>query len=126
MNLISLFCNLTGERHSLSNTIRYISSTVSNLFIIFSVLHFDNPNINISATVVAVNDPFLTPEYAAYQFKYDSVHGIYPAEVTHGEGFLMVGDVKVRFFAERNPAGTYDSKFRLVTLICKLAHSFIS
>lgn len=58
------------------------------------------------ATVVAVNDPFLTPEYAAYQFKYDSVHGIYPAEVTHGEGYLMVGDVKIRFFAERNPAGT--------------------
>jgi glyceraldehyde-3-phosphate dehydrogenase/erythrose-4-phosphate dehydrogenase len=79
-------------------------------------------HINNSATVVAVNDPFLTPEYAAYQFKYDSVHGIYPAEVTHGDGFLMVGDVKVRFFAERNPAGTYESNFRLVALICKLAH----
>ena len=64
-----------------------------------------------SATVVAVNDPFLTPEYAAYQFKYDSVHGIYPAEVTHGEGYLMVGDVKVRFFAERNPAGTFCFSF---------------
>lgn len=26
-------------------------------------------------TVVAVNDPFLNIEYAAYQFKHDSVHG---------------------------------------------------
>ena len=34
----------------------------------------DNPD----ATVVAVNDPFLTLEYAAYQFKYDSVHGTLP------------------------------------------------
>lgn len=59
-----------------------------------------------TATVVAVNDPFLTPEYAAYQFKYDSVHGIYPAEVTHEEGFLIVGDVRIKFFSERNPAGT--------------------
>ena len=78
-----------------------VASKISHLFIFCSIL------INLSATVVAVNDPFLTPEYAAYQFKYDSVHGIYPAEVTHGEGYLMVGDVKVRFFAERNPAGTY-------------------
>ena len=68
------------------------------------------------ATVVAVNDPFLTPEYAAYQFKYDSVHGIYPAEVTHGEGYLMVGDVKIRFFAERNPAGT----LRVLKFYCLL------
>ncbi len=28
-------------------------------------------------TVVAVNDPFLNIEYAAYQFKHDSVHGIF-------------------------------------------------
>jgi glyceraldehyde-3-phosphate dehydrogenase/erythrose-4-phosphate dehydrogenase len=77
---------------------------------ICSFIH-SNYITSCSATVVAVNDPFLTPEYAAYQFKYDSVHGIYPAEVTHGEGYLIVGDVKVRFFAERNPAGTYDSNF---------------
>jgi glyceraldehyde 3-phosphate dehydrogenase len=59
----------------------------------------DNPD----ATVVAVNDPFLTPEYAAYQFKYDSVHGVYPGEVTHGDGCLMVGGKKILFFSERNP-----------------------
>ena len=25
--------------------------------------------------VVAINDPFLTPEYACYLYKYDTVHG---------------------------------------------------
>jgi len=60
----------------------------------------DNPD----ATVVAVNDPFLTVEYAAYQFKYDSVHGTYEKEVSFGDGCLIIGDVKVKFFSERNPA----------------------
>jgi glyceraldehyde 3-phosphate dehydrogenase len=59
---------------------------------------------NPDATVVAVNDPFLTPEYAAYQFKYDSVHGVHPEEVTFGDGCLIVGSVTVKFFTERNPA----------------------
>jgi len=55
------------------------------------------------ATVVAVNDPFLSPEYAAYQFKYDSVHGVYPGEVSAGDGCLIIGDLKIKFFNERNP-----------------------
>ena len=61
----------------------------------------DNPN----ATVVAVNDPFMELEYAAYLLKHDSVHGMYPGEVTFGDGYLNVGNVKIKFFAERNPAG---------------------
>jgi glyceraldehyde 3-phosphate dehydrogenase len=56
------------------------------------------------ATVVAVNDPFLSVEYAAYQFKYDSVHGTYPGVVTFEGDTLIVGDVKIKFFAERNPS----------------------
>jgi glyceraldehyde 3-phosphate dehydrogenase len=55
------------------------------------------------ATVVAVNDPFLTLEYAAYQFKYDSVHGTYPQEVTVGDGCLIVGGHKIIFYSERDP-----------------------
>ena len=69
------------------------------------------------ATVVAVNDPFLTPEYAAYQFKYDSVHGIYPEEVTHEEGYLIVGDVRIKFFAERNPAGMYTMLYQCYVVL---------
>jgi glyceraldehyde 3-phosphate dehydrogenase len=56
------------------------------------------------ATVVAINDPFLTLEYAAYQFKYDSVHGMIEQDVTFADGYLIIGDVKVKFFSERNPA----------------------
>mmetsp|Transcript_35777 Transcript_35777/g.40787 ORF Transcript_35777/g.40787 Transcript_35777/m.40787 type:complete len:342 (-) Transcript_35777:165-1190(-) len=56
------------------------------------------------ATVVAVNDPFLDINYAAYQFKYDSVHGTYPGDVTVDGDSLAIGDVKVKFFSARNPA----------------------
>lgn len=59
----------------------------------------DNPD----ATVVAVNDPFLSVEYAAYQFKYDSVHGQYPGEVKVDGDCLIVGDQKIKFFSCRNP-----------------------
>merc|ERR1711935_1189164 len=44
-------------------------------------------------------------EYAVYQFKYDSVHGTYPGEVKAEDGCLVVGDTKIKFVAERNPAG---------------------
>jgi glyceraldehyde 3-phosphate dehydrogenase len=60
----------------------------------------DNPD----TTVVAVNDPFLTLEYAAYQFKHDSVHGTFPADVSIQDGCLVIGDLKVKFFSERDPA----------------------
>ena len=45
-------------------------------------------------------------EYAAYQLQYDSVHGQLEHEVTFEEDCLVVGDKKIKFFAERNPAGT--------------------
>lgn len=64
----------------------------------------DNPD----ATVVAINDPFLTLEYAAYQLQYDSVHGKYEKQITFDAAAkcLVIGSTKVRFFSERNPAGT--------------------
>jgi glyceraldehyde 3-phosphate dehydrogenase len=60
----------------------------------------DNPE----ATVVGVNDPFLDINYAAYQFQYDSSHGIYPKLVVVDGDCLVVGDVRVKFFSQRNPA----------------------
>jgi glyceraldehyde-3-phosphate dehydrogenase/erythrose-4-phosphate dehydrogenase len=33
--------------------------------------------------VVAINDPFLDPKYAAYQFQYDTVHGRFPGTPLH-------------------------------------------
>ena len=44
---------------------------------------------NHKVTVVAVNDPFLTIDYAAYQFKHDSVHGIYPGEYLVGNCYYV-------------------------------------
>jgi len=55
--------------------------------------------------VVAVNDPFLSVEYACYQFKHDSVHGIFDGTVeVDGDSLVINGTTRVKFFAERNPA----------------------
>lgn len=59
----------------------------------------DNPD----ATVVAVNDPFLSLDYAAYLFKYDSVHGGYKGEVSVDGDCLVVNGARIKFFAVRNP-----------------------
>jgi len=55
--------------------------------------------------VVAVNDPFLDINYACYQFKHDSVHGLYAGTVeVDGNSLVINGTSRVQFFAERNPA----------------------
>lgn len=55
------------------------------------------------ATVVAVNDPFLSVDYAAYQLKYDSTHGKFPGEISVDGDCLVVNGTKIKFFSERNP-----------------------
>lgn len=59
----------------------------------------NNKNIQI----VAINDPFLNIDYAAYMIKYDSVHGIFNADVKVDGDFLVVNGNKIRFFACMNP-----------------------
>lgn len=54
--------------------------------------------------VVAVNDPFISPEYMAYQFMYDSVHGRFPGEVTYDKQHLIVNGRKIRIFNEKDPS----------------------
>jgi glyceraldehyde 3-phosphate dehydrogenase len=54
--------------------------------------------------LVAVNDPFITPEYMAYQFKYDSTHGKYAGDVSFDGNFLVIDGQRVRVFNERDPA----------------------
>jgi len=53
--------------------------------------------------VVAVNDPFISPDYMAYQFKYDSTQGTFKGEVTHDENNLIINGKPIRVFAERDP-----------------------
>ena len=52
--------------------------------------------------VVAINDPFLTPEYAAYLFERDSVHGKFNGQVKFDKENLIVNGKKIKFFAKMN------------------------
>ena len=51
--------------------------------------------------VVAVNDPFMDPEYMVYMLRYDSVHGKFDGEVSYEDGALIVNGKKVTVFAEK-------------------------
>jgi len=53
--------------------------------------------------VVAVNDPFIAPEYMRYQFKFDSTHGVYPGEITFDDTSLTIDGNKITCFQERDP-----------------------
>ncbi|CAI4044715.1 hypothetical protein SUVZ_10G1460 [Saccharomyces uvarum] len=54
--------------------------------------------------VVAVNDPFITNDYAAYMVKYDSTHGRYPGAVSHDAKHIIIDGHKIATFQERDPA----------------------
>ncbi|CAL9734325.1 hypothetical protein MOSE0_E03444 [Monosporozyma servazzii] len=54
--------------------------------------------------VVAINDPFIATDYAAYMFKYDSTHGRYAGEVTHDDKHIIVDGHKIAVYQERDPA----------------------
>jgi len=54
--------------------------------------------------VVAVNDPFIAPDYAVYMLKYDSTHGPFKGEVSTKDGDLIVNGKTIKFYAERDPA----------------------
>ena len=54
--------------------------------------------------VVAVNDPFIQPDYMAYMFKYDSVHGRFHGSVTADGDTLRINSGTVRTFDFRDPA----------------------
>jgi len=54
--------------------------------------------------VVAVNDPFIDPTYAAYMLKYDSTHGTFKGEIKVSGNDLTVNGKTVRFYQERDPA----------------------
>jgi glyceraldehyde 3-phosphate dehydrogenase len=53
--------------------------------------------------IVAVNDPFTDPEYMAYQFKYDSTHGVFGGEVSSDGKSLTIDGKTITVFTERDP-----------------------
>lgn len=53
--------------------------------------------------VVAINDPFITPDYAEYLLKYDTIHGQFKGEVSHTEDAIVVNGKTIKMFAEKEP-----------------------
>jgi len=56
--------------------------------------------------VVAVNDPFMDPEYMVYLFKYDATHGPYKGSVETKDGKLFIDGHEIAVYAKREPAYT--------------------
>uniref|UniRef100_H2V5I4 glyceraldehyde-3-phosphate dehydrogenase (phosphorylating) n=1 Tax=Takifugu rubripes TaxID=31033 RepID=H2V5I4_TAKRU len=54
--------------------------------------------------VVAINDPFIDPNYMAYMFKYDSTHSRFKGEVREENGKLIVDDHTISVFKCMKPA----------------------
>jgi len=56
------------------------------------------PNMN----VVAIND-ITDAKTLAYLFKYDSIHKIFPGEITHTENSISINGKEIKIFAEKDP-----------------------
>lgn len=61
--------------------------------------------------VVAINDPFVTAEYAEYMFRYDTVHGAFDGEVSSKDGVLIVNGNKIAFTSFMNVSELDWSKY---------------
>ena len=58
---------------------------------------------NLPIDVVGINDPFMSPDYAAYMLKYDTIHGTFDGTIEAGADFIKVNGKKIMFFAEKEP-----------------------
>ncbi len=54
--------------------------------------------------LVAINDPFLSPQTAAHLVKYDTVYGRAPFPISAKDNALLVDGREIRFLAEKDPA----------------------
>ncbi|CAK7897191.1 hypothetical protein CAAN1_03S07030 [[Candida] anglica] len=54
--------------------------------------------------IVAINDPFIGPDYAAYMFKYDSTHGRYKGDVHSEDDTLIIDGVAIKVLGEKDPS----------------------
>jgi len=71
-------------------------------------LVFRAASANPEVAIKAVNDPFMDLKYMVYQLKYDSVHKQFPGTIAtkeeDGKEFLVINDVPIRIFHEKDPA----------------------
>ena len=51
--------------------------------------------------VVAINDPFIDVDYAAYMLKYDTIHGKFNSEITTCGNKLVVNGKEIDFYNEK-------------------------
>ncbi len=79
------------------------------------------------ATVVAVNDPFVTLDYAAYMLTYDTVHGKLNADIKVDieQSALIINGQTVKFYAEKDPINIPWGKNR-VDVVCEATGVFTS
>lgn len=54
--------------------------------------------------IVAVNDPFIEPHYAAYMLKYDSTHGQFKGTIETSNEGLVVNGKTVKFYQKKDPS----------------------
>ena len=52
---------------------------------------------------LAINDPFMTPDYMAYMLRYDTMHGMFQGEISYTENSLIVNGQTIRVFTEKDP-----------------------
>ena len=53
--------------------------------------------------IVAINDPFVTVDYAKYLFMHDTVHGDFNGTCEVDGDSLVINGKRVQFFAQMNP-----------------------
>ena len=53
--------------------------------------------------VVGINDPFITPDYASYLLRYDTIHGHFNGTVEYTENSIIVNGKEIKMFAEKEP-----------------------
>lgn len=54
--------------------------------------------------IIAVNDPFIGPEYALYMFKFDSTHGNYKGDVSHDNENIYINKKKIKILMFKEPS----------------------
>lgn len=66
-------------------------------------ISFRNMQKKQNVDIVAIND-LTDAATLAHLLKYDSAHGIFPADITSEEDYLIVNGKKIKVFAQKDPA----------------------